>query len=386
LVALLAAVGCGRTPTSVPALPRAGQRDAGVLRVTPTSCVGRWQPVASGPHSFVVANRGHQPLQVSFIAAGTGDIFGEITQLDPSTTRPLTVDPPAGLYRFRCVPRRGVAAVSATGRVSGTGGAPGTALVPLSAEETVDAVATYRREVRRGIDRLVPATDRLQAAVNHDRRAAAKRRWLAAHLDFASLGAAYGTFGALTDEIDGRADGLPKGVHDPGFTGFLAVERLLWHHATAAGLQAATGRLDRDVHTLRMRFPHLRLIAGDLPLRAHEILENALQFELTGDTDEGSHTNLATVLANVRGTGLVIGALTPALRQRRPGLLTTIANGMRQLSGDLVGVRQNAGRWPAVRQLAQDRRERLDADIDGLLEDLAELPGILQLPVSLALP
>lgn len=52
---------------------------------------------------------------------------------------------------------------------------------------------------------------------------------------------------------------------------------------------------------MRKAFPTQDFDPGDLPLRAHEILENALQFELTGDTDEGSGTNLATVDSNLAG-------------------------------------------------------------------------------------
>ncbi len=63
---------------------------------------------------------------------------------------------------------------------------------------------------------------------------------------------------------------------------------------------------------------------GDVALRTHEILENTLQFELTGETDEGSHTNLATAWANVQGTKLALAAITPLLDTsshgaRRPG-------------------------------------------------------------------
>jgi high-affinity iron transporter len=356
------------------------------LAVTQTSCVGDWHPVAAGPHQFVVTNRGTQPLQISFIAATSGDVFGKITQLDPATTRPLAVDAPAGSYRFRCVPRRGDATVSAAEPLSGAGGQSAAPLVPMSAEEIVSAVATYRHEVREGIDRLVPATDRLDSAVRHGRWSSARRWWLRAHVAFASLGAAYGTFGALTDKIDGRADGLTRGVHDPAFSGFLAVERLLWSRVPASVTKKATSVLDHDVHTLHRRFPHLTLIAGDLPLRAHEILENSLQFELTGDTDEGSHTNLATVRANVTGTRKVIDALTPALRQRRPRRLQTITAGLDQLSRALTDLRAARGGWPDIRRLSPPARERIDADVDGLLEQLAQIPGVLQLPASLALP
>jgi high-affinity iron transporter len=366
--------------------PQPASVSVSAYRVSPASCVGRWRALPPGPQRYALVNAGDQPLRVTLIDATSGDVYGQVTQLDPGTHRPLYADPPPGTYRFRCIPRRGVATVSVTARSSGSGGAAGVPLVPLSAEEIDAAVTTYTRAVKTRVARLVTDTDALRRAVAHHRVAAARRRWLTAHLDFASLGAAYGTFGALADEIDGRADGLPGAVDNPRFTGFLAVERLLWHGGHAEGRAAAVDQLASDVRLLSHRLPHLTIIAGDLPLRAHEILENTLQFELTGDTDEGSHTTLATALANVRGTQLVIRALAPTIRLRRPTLLTSIQSGLAGLARDLEATRRLAGRWPAVGGLPRAAHEHLDAEVDGMLEQLAALPGLLPLPASLALP
>ena len=40
--------------------------------------------------------------------------------------------------------------------------------------------------------------------------------------------------------------------------------------------------------------------SSDIGLRTHEILENTLQFQLTGHDDYGGGTTLATTLANIR--------------------------------------------------------------------------------------
>ena len=51
----------------------------------------------------------------------------------------------------------------------------------------------------------------------------------------------------------------------------------------------------------------------DLSLRAHEIMEDALQFELTAKTDYGSGSNLATVDGQSRRDPAVFGVLRPLL-------------------------------------------------------------------------
>jgi high-affinity iron transporter len=120
------------------------------------------------------------------------------------------------------------------------------------------------------------------------------------------------------------------------------------------------------------------MLATDLPLRAHEILENALQFELTADTDEGSNTNLATVLANVQGTQTVMNALTPLLTRRDPALLTTSQRGLVALTSQLARY-DGPGGWTPVQSLTTSEREQLDGSVSSLLETLSLIPGSLRL-------
>lgn len=49
------------------------------------------------------------------------------------------------------------------------------------------------------------------------------------------------------------------------------------------------------------------------------------EFELTGRTDFGSHSSLATVAANLAGTRMVLGMITRLLRVRYPALDQTVA-------------------------------------------------------------
>ena len=119
----------------------------------------------------------------------------------------------------------------------------------------------------------------------------------------AGCGAAYGTFGDYDGEIDSRADGL-AGVHDPDWTGF-------YRWSTGCG----TGRAPAQLHAggrgccaERARCsPGLAEAAEiallDVGLRTHEILENALQFQLTGHDDYGSGTTLATTRPTSPGPG-----------------------------------------------------------------------------------
>ncbi|MBO0892080.1 MAG: EfeM/EfeO family lipoprotein, partial [Acidothermales bacterium] len=122
-----------------------------------------------------------------------------------------------------------------------------------------------------------------------------------------------------------------------------------------------------------------------LPLRAHEILENTLQFELTGDTDQGSHTGLATAAANVDGTTTVLTALAPALRVRDAKLLTRLQADVRGLDARLAAYRHGST-WTPLDRLGTTDRQRLNAAVGSAVEDLALVPGILQMPPAIVPP
>lgn len=353
--------------------------------VSAHTCASGWTPGPAGRQGYDVRNTGGSPLRVTVVDASTGAIYGQLYLLAAGTTQRFQFTVPSGSYRWRCVPVRGVASVSAVRRVTGSGGKDARPLRPVSSGEITAAVDVYRAGVSHGLRSLVRDTHALTAAVEHGDLAKARGRWLTAHLDYERLGAAYGTFGDLDGAINGRPDGLPRRQQDPHFTGFLRLEYGLWHGQSAATLEPIARALDESVGTLAAKFPKLSTNPGDLPLRAHEILENTLQFELTGDTDQGSHTNLATAAANVDGTAMVLKALAPSLRVRDAELLARLQADVRGLD-HLLAADRHGSSWTPLDRLGATDRQRLNAAVGSALEDLALVPGILQMPPAIVPP
>lgn len=365
-----------------------GREDADAAHrvdVSAHTCASGWKPGPAGRQGYDVRNVGSSPLRLTVVDAKTGAIYGQLWLLAAGTTRRFEFTLPSGTYRWRCVPIRGVASVSAVRRVTGSGGRDARPLRPVSSGEITAAVDVYRAGVTRGLGALVRDTHALARAVDDGDLARARARWLTAHLDYERLGAAYGTFGKLDGAINGRPDGLPRKRRDPHFTGFLRLEYGLWHGQSAATLRPVAAALDTSVRTLAAKFPKMPTNPGDLPLRAHEILENTLQFELTGDTDQGSHTNLATAAANVDGTAMVLEALTPSLRVRDAKLLARLQADVRELDR-MLAADHHGSSWTPLDRLGAAQRERLNAAVSGSLEDLALVPGILQMPPAIVPP
>lgn len=155
----------------------------------------------------------------------------------------------------------------------------------------------------------------------------------------------------------------------------------MWHGQSAAELKVPAQQLAIAVVGLRKAFPTQDFDPGDLPLRAHEILENALQFELTGDTDEGSGTNLATVDSNLAGTRELLTVLKPLLTKESPKLLPGVDADIARLQKLLDSARQG-GSWTPVEQLDGTAKAQLDGATGQLLENLAPVPDLLEIRKS----
>jgi high-affinity iron transporter len=292
----------------------------------------------------------------------------------------MNVIVPAGHYEWHCLPARGAPNVSAIATVKGAGGSHARGLLPMTDLEIQTAIFGYRQYLDDQIPVLVSDADSLESDIQADDLSAAKTDWLTAHLDYERLGAAYGTFGDLDGEINGSAAGLPDGASDPDFTGFLRLEYGLWHGQSAAELLPIATQLSTDTDKLENQFtgPEATTVSPlDIPLRAHEILENTLQKVLTGRSDEGSQTELDTLAANVAGTQEVIDVVRGALHHRAPGRLATINADLTDLAS-LVDAERNSGTpWT---KLARGEREQVLAAVDRAVEDLSPVPGLLPLP------
>ncbi|MER7578657.1 iron uptake transporter permease EfeU [Kitasatospora sp. NPDC097691] len=329
-----------------------------------------------GQQVFQMHNTGDKVSEVYLVDPGTGAVYGEVEGLAPGTTRALTATIGSGDYAWRCVPTGGNTVTSAAVHISG--GSEVKAVKPVAEDDLKGPLDSYRGYVDQGLATLMTQTQKLQTDVHSGDLATARADWLTAHLQYASLGAAYGTFADLDGKIDGRPDGLPDKYRDPGFTGFLRLEYGLWHGQSAADLTPVADELAQNVAKLVHDFPAQDFDPADLPLRAHEILENTLQFELTGDTDMGSGTTLATAQADLAGTQELLTLLQPLLDERDPQLLVRVNAGMKRV-GDLVAAARTPEGWTPVDRLPADSRRQLDGATGQLLEDLAPIPALLEI-------
>jgi hypothetical protein len=251
---------------------------------------------------------------------------------------------------------------------------PAPAVLP---EEQATVREAYQGYVGGVLDRLTRDVAVLRTAVAGSDRAKARAAWLTAQLTWDRVGAAYGSFGEYADAIDGLPQGLPGGVRDAGFTGLRRIEYGLWHGQALSTLGPAVDALADRVTALRTDLPAATPEATDLPLRLHEILEDALRVHFSHLSDMGAGTALAETTAGVDATEALLDMFGPLLDERRPALRPAARAGLEDLRRALAAA--HASRPEA---LSPGVRRAVDAALGRVLEILAEAPGLLEVTGS----
>jgi iron uptake system component EfeO len=344
------------------------------IQVARGRCGVGWDRPQGGDQTLDVHNTDSVTMEVELVDPASHGIYQEIESLAPGTSRSFHLVLGNGTYAFTCLPdgadlETGPSVTIKDGPAKGA-----TAITPVDETTLAPAVKIYRVHVAAGLTTLAANVGSLRTALGSGDRSRSQKAWLVAQLAYNRLGAAYDTFGDSADAIAGMPDGLPGGVHDKDWTGLRRIEYGLWHNESMPALAALGTQLSRDVASLHGDFDKERTDPNDLPLRSHEILENTLQFELSGTEDQGAHAELAVMSANLDGTKMVLDAIAPEIQPRYPAW-PTVQSELAELR-KLVDSHRKGGTWAPLQSLSTHDREELDGKLGRLLEDLAPIAAI----------
>jgi iron uptake system component EfeO len=360
---------CASAGGSVSAAP------AGAISITTGACGGSWQLAAPGMHTFQIYNASGAAAEVELVNPANGAVYDDIENLGAGTTNPMAVNVGSGSYAFRCLIEDTDAITGPTEKVPGhTAGE--TAVLPVTDNDLLASAAEYHTYVTGGLVTLASQVNTLNRDIQGGNLPAARSAWLPAHLTYERLGAAYDSFGDFDGEIDGRADGLAGGVNSPDWTGFYRLEYGLWHGQSAATLKKFSGQLVHDVAALQKSWPSTQIDLLNMGLRTHEIMENALQFQVSGHDDYGSGTTLATTGANITGTEVLLTELHPVLAPRYAGL-PAVSTWLNRLQKLIEATHTSSG-WTAVSKLPTPARQAIDAATSQALVELAPIADITE--------
>lgn len=349
------------------------------VSITGKDCAKEWTSATGGTHTFLVDNRSGKAGEVTLTDA-TGAVVAEIEVIGPATTAPMTAVLGDGSYTFKCYLSGRPATASAAVRIAGTGTqAPPPAVAPVTADDLAGPNNRYQAAARAALDALTRDVAAIRADLVHNDIPTAQTDWLQAQLDWERVGASYNSFGDRGQAVAGLPQGLSDGVNDDGFTGLHRLEYGLYHNQTAAALIPVVDTLNTAVVAVLDNLASDDL-AGDatkLPIRAHEILEDALRDHLSRIDDVGAGAAYPETYADVDITRVVLADLSPLLTARSPQLVSTATNLLDALQASLRATRAN-GRWQSPAQTPLAARQRVDADIGTALETLSAVPDLLE--------
>ncbi|MFF1632691.1 imelysin family protein [Leifsonia sp. NPDC058248] len=384
----LVAIGVALTIVARPGAVLAGQTPASAHPATYAvaadldACGQGWGEganahVPGGDQTFTVTNHTVAGIEVYLQAVDTNKVYLDLESLGAAAHATARATLGAGRYRFICLPAD---ADPVRGPTVTVGSPPHSAqltpgIVPVTRNDLIPVAKAYGTWVSSRIPVLRQQVARVGEDASEGDLAAARRDWLTAHLTYETLGAAYGSFGDLDTAINGMPGPGLTAATDTKLTGFHRVEGLLWSGAPAAAVAAAVGPLAAAVGRLGAAFADAEVDPLDVGLRAHEIVENAIQFDLTGSADTGSGTELASIDAELTGAGQALAQLHGILSSRYDQLATTTSS--LASSHRLIETFRHAdGTWVPLAHVSRPDRERIDASLGATVELLAPVAAI----------
>jgi high-affinity iron transporter len=368
---------------TIAALPAAATGAASTVTVSRTDCAPEWSTAQPGTQTITVTNNSGLAGEINLDNAA-GAVVGEIETIGPGTSAPLTATLGSGSYTFRCLMGSLAATASqpvavstiTTGKVT----AP-VAVKPVTVNDLTPPNKLYQGYAAAQLTDLAQAVTLIEADLRHNKIPQAKKDWLTAQLDWERVGASYDSFGDLGLAVDGLPDGLPNGVNDTGFTGLHRLEYGLWHGQPATELLPVADTLATNVATVQKNLTSDDL-TGDpaqLPIRAHEIIEDALRDHLSAIDDEGAGAAYAMTWADTQVDRTVLGYLANLINERQPGLVATADSQLATLDTALLATQAN-GQWQSLTQVTLAQRQRVNAATGALLETLPTVPDLLEVP------
>ncbi|WP_084506864.1 iron uptake transporter permease EfeU [Nocardia violaceofusca] len=380
--AVLVAVPAVAAGAAIALLPSSGSGKAQAVSVTDSSCASEWKSGRAGTQTFEVQNKTSKAGEINLVNSG-GAVVGEIETIGPATTANLTATLSSGTYTMQCLMSGKPVTSSAAVQVSGEAGDTPPAVKRVTEDDLRGPNDAYQAYAAGVLTRLSGAVTAIGNDLRGGNIAAAQADWLSAQLEWERVGASYNSFGDAGTAVSGLPDGLPGGANDPGFTGLHRLEYGLWHGQRPDQLLPVVDRLGGDIANIRKNLGSDDL-AGDpknLPLRAHEILEDALRDHISGIDDQGAGAAYPMTLADIDVTRAVLDQLGPLIDPRAPQLRATLRTRLDELQAALLAT-QNHGQWQSPDRTPPGARQAVNARLGAALEELAKVPRLLEVPIS----
>ena len=239
-------------------------------------------------------------------------------------------------------------------------------------------LAEYKAYVQAEAKDLVAKTTEFTAAVKAGNIDKAKSLFAATRYHYERIEPIAELFNELDPAIDAREDDFKQGPKDPAFTGFHRIEYALWVENSTAGVNDIADKLLADVKTLQqeidlLSFPPNKVVGG-----AAVLVEEVAGSKISGEEDRYSHTDLSDFQANIEGAQKIVDLFRPLIDEKNQALLDKTDANFKTVN-EILAKYQTANGFETYDKLTEADRKALQAPINALAEDLAQLRGTLGL-------
>ena len=250
--------------------------------------------------------------------------------------------------------------------------------VTASAQSSVDMskeTAEYKAWIQTQIDSLLADTQKFVALLEAGKLEEAKALYPKARMYFERSEPIAESFGDLDPRIDNReADLGPNEV----WTGFHAIEKILWTQNTTKGTEQLGKQLIADVKELHAKIPTAE-VTGDLMVQGSvDLLNEVSTSKITGEEEIFSHTDLYDFKANIEGAEKIFAILKPKIQAKNPALVTELEQKFDAVNQLLAKHQVGQQDYKSYKELTPADTKALAEAVNKLGEPLAQMGIVLQ--------
>ena len=244
------------------------------------------------------------------------------------------------------------------------------AQVDLSAE-----TAEYKQWVEGQIDNLLVDTEKFVGFLKEGKLDEAKAIYPLVRMYFERSEPIAESFGDLDPRIDNREADLEQGEK---WTGFHAIEKILWTQNTTKGTEELADQLIADIKELRAKIPTAEVTPELMIQGSVDLLNEVSTTKITGEEEIFSKTDLYDFKANIEGAEKIFEILKPKLTAKNPELVKTLEERFKAVNDLLDKYKVGNKDYKPYTDLTPENTKELAEAVNKLGEPLGQMGIVME--------
>ncbi|MDO4449597.1 MAG: iron uptake system protein EfeO [Moraxella sp.] len=246
---------------------------------------------------------------------------------------------------------------------------------PTSDTDLSAETAEYKAWVEGQIDNLLADTEKFVAFLKEGKLDEAKAIYPLARMYFERSEPIAESFGDLDPRIDNREADLEEGEV---WTGFHAIEKILWTQNTTKGTEELADQLIADIKELRAKIPTAEVTPELMIQGSVDLLNEVSTTKITGEEEIFSKTDLYDFKANIEGAEKIFEILKPKLTTKNPELVKTLEESFGTVNTLLDKHKVGDKDYKPYTELTDENTKELAEAVNKLGEPLSQMGIIME--------